>query len=292
MEQALHINDRELMADERNERFKLLGLTVPALLLITFVVLISMAGLFWQSFYYKGVFTFANYERIILSDSYWYIFRTTFLLSIYVTALAILLGYPLAYFISQLPSRYAPIFLGLILLPFWTSVIVRTYAWLVILQRTGIINKTLIHYGIIEEPLRLAYNFNATVIGMLHIMLPFLVLPLYSSMKAIDPDYRRAAISLGASPTRSFWTVFYPLTLPGLNAGAILVFVNCLGFYITPQILGGGRVVTLSMQVYDNATLYSDWGAASSLGFAMLVLVFGFLYLGNAFSKILAKGRR
>jgi putative spermidine/putrescine transport system permease protein/spermidine/putrescine transport system permease protein len=129
--------------------------------------------------------------------------------------------------------------------------------------------------GIVSEPLSLIYNAAGVVLGMLHIMLPFMILPLYAAMKSVDPMLIKAAISLGATRRRAFYTIFMPLTLPGLIAGSLLVFIYCLGFYITPQILGGGRVNLVSMKILENATVYSDWGAASALGVVLLVVTLG-----------------
>ena len=165
----------------------------------------------------------------------------------------------------------------------WTSLLVRCYAWLVLLQRKGIVNTWLTDLGVIETPLRMMHNFTGTTIGMVHIMLPFMVLPLYGSMKAISGDYMRAASSLGASPVKAFWQVFVPLSLPGLAAGVIIGFVLCLGFYVTPALLGGGRVMMWSMQIERNVTYHSDWGAASALGVVLLVMTLGILWLVGRF---------
>jgi putative spermidine/putrescine transport system permease protein len=149
----------------------------------------------------------------------------------------------------------------------------------VLLQRRGLINTWLSDLGLIDGPLRLVHNFTGTSIGMVHIMLPFMVLPLYASMRAINPDYMRAAANLGASPVKAFWQIFVPLSLPGLAAGIVIVFVLCLGFYVTPALLGGGRVMMWSMQIERNVSYYGDWGAASALGVVLLVLTLGILWL-------------
>ena len=154
----------------------------------------------------------------------------------------------------------------------------RTYAWLVLLQRRGLINTWLSDLGLIGRPLQLVHNFTGTTIGMVHIMLPFMVLPLYASMRAINPDYMRAAANLGASPVKAFWQIFVPLSLPGLVAGIVIVFVLCLGFYVTPALLGGGRVMMWSMQIEPTSPL-RNWGAASALGVVLLVLTLGILWL-------------
>jgi ABC-type spermidine/putrescine transport system permease subunit I len=178
-----------------------------------------------------------------------------------------------------------------VLMPFWTSVLVRTYAWLVLLQNRGVINNTLISLGAISEPLSLANNLNGTLIGMVHVMLPFLVLPLYGSMKAVDANLLSAASNLGARPTRAFWDVFFPLSLPGLLSGALMVFVLCLGFYVTPAVLGGGRVVMVAMRIEANVRLYSSWGAASALGVVLILMTAALLLLAFWISRRSAGGR-
>ena len=148
----------------------------------------------------------------------------------------------------------------------------RTYAWLVLLQRNGIINQSLISAGFIDQPLQLAHNLTGSIIGMVHIMLPFLILPLYASMRTIDTDLIRAAIGLGSTPREAFWRVFLPMSLPGLFAGVVLVFILSLGFYVTPALLGGGRVQMLAQRIESTITIYSNWGAASALGVVLLLI--------------------
>lgn len=261
-----------LNEDDRRERMALSALSAPAVLLVGVILVLPVGWLFWLSFSGPDGLTAVNYMRLYENDAYVRIFQTTFVLSLIVTVLAALLGYPLAYLLSQLPKRLAMIGLLVVLLPFWTSILVRTYSWLVLLQRRGLVNRALIDLGIINEPLSLIYNSAGVVIGMLHIMLPFMVLPLYAAMKSVDPMLMRAAMSLGATRRHAFFTIFAPLTLPGLFAGSLLVFIYCLGFYITPQILGGGRVNLVSMKILENATVYSDWGAASALGVVLLAI--------------------
>jgi ABC-type spermidine/putrescine transport system permease subunit I len=262
----------ELEAKDSGERLRLLSLSLPALLLITVILLVPVGWLFWLSVSGPDGMTAANYVRLYENPAYLSIFQTTFLLSLAVTLLTALLGYPLAYLLSVLPRGLALLGLLVVLLPFWTSTLVRTYAWLVLLQRRGLINTLLLDLGLTEEPIGLVYNSAGVVIGMVHIMLPFMVLPLYAAMRSVDPMLVRAAISLGATRRVAFFTVFAPLTLPGLVAGSLLVFIYCLGFYITPQILGGGRVNMVSMKILENATVYSDWGAASALGVVLLLV--------------------
>jgi ABC-type spermidine/putrescine transport system permease subunit I len=159
-----------------------------------------------------------------------------------------------------------------VLLPLWTSLLVRTYAWLVLLQRKGLINNWAIELGLWTEPIALVHNMLGTLIGTVHVMLPFLILPLYSSMRAIDRNYLRAAANLGASPLKTFWSVFFPLALPGMATGALIVFILCLGFYITPAVLGGGKVIMVSSRIANDIEIFFNWGAASALGVVLLAL--------------------
>jgi putative spermidine/putrescine transport system permease protein/spermidine/putrescine transport system permease protein len=268
-----------LRRDAFTERLALLGLCSPAFLLVMVVMVAPVAWLFYLSFLDNaGNFSLEHYQRMIDSKSYARIFWTTFQVSVLTTVICILIGYPFAYFLSQLPPRAATICLIAVLLPFWTSLLVRTYAWLVLLQRKGLINTWAIDLGLWDTPVKLVHNLNGTLIGMAHIMLPFLVLPVYGSMKAIDRDFLKAASNLGASPTKAFWQVFFPLSLPGLFAGALIVFVLCLGFFVTPVVLGGGRVIMVSMRITDNIELFFNWGAASALGVVLLAMTMGVLY--------------
>jgi putative spermidine/putrescine transport system permease protein/spermidine/putrescine transport system permease protein len=182
---------------------------------------------------------------------------------------------------SQLPKKWAGLCMIGVLIPFWTSLLVRTYAWLVLLQKKGIVNTILVDLELISAPIKFVHNTSGTLIGMAHIMLPFLILPLYANMRTIDKDCIRAAASLGATPSRAFWTVFFPLSIPGLLAGLLIVFVLCLGFYVTPAILGGGRVIMVAMKISSNIELYFSWGAASALGVVLLLFTLLILFLAS-----------
>lgn len=263
------------------------GLTLPALCLVGVIILLPFGFLAWTSMFdTSGAPSAENYLRL-LRPAYVQAFLSTLELSAVVSLLCVLLGYPVAYLLSQLPPRAAQILLVLVLLPFWTSVLVRTYAWLVLLQRHGVINKLLIWTGAISEPLTLVNNWTGTIIGMVHVMLPFLILPLYASMKVIDSSLMRAAASCGAGPTKAFWQIYLPLTLPGLLAGVTLTFVMGLGFYLTPALLGGGRVATLSVMMADAIRVYSNWGAASALGVTLVVVTGLFLFSLRLLSRML-----
>ena len=281
------MNVAGLRADAARERAVLAALASPAFLILGGLLFIPAGWLFWLSFYDETGLSLANYRRMVTEPAYLSVFEVTLELSLLVTVLAVCLGYPLAYMIAKLPGRAATICLTLVLVPFWTALLVRTYAWLVLLQRRGILNTLLLKWGLIDQPLALVHNFTGTAIGMLHIMIPFLVLPVYANMRTLDRDYVRAAASLGATPAGAFWRVYLPLTFPGLAAGTVMVFVICLGFYVTPQFLGGGRVTTVSMKIQQNVTTYVDWGAASALGVVLFMLTAGIFWLA---SRVLSLG--
>ncbi|MDB0065264.1 ABC transporter permease [Oceanospirillaceae bacterium] len=275
-------NASTLKAEDCRERLTFLGLSMPAVLAILIVVFLPIFWLSSLSFYNAaGELSTENYARIFESALYRRTFVVTFQISIAVTVICILLGYPLCYLLTKVKDRTAAILMIFVLVPFWTSVLVRTYAWLVLLQRNGIINSSLMSLGIIEEPLQLAHNLTGSIIGMVHIMLPFLILPLYATMRNIDTDLVRAAVGLGSSPRGAFWRVFFPMSLPGLFAGIVLVFILSLGFFVTPALLGGGRVQMLAQRIESTITIYSNWGAASALGVVLLLLALVMIWLMN-----------
>lgn len=268
---SITLGDAEGEAPAKKRNFTW-TLSLPAVVLLAVVCVAPLVVLFALSFVEGGQPTLAHYTRILTSPAYLTILQTTFALSVGVMVLAVVLGYPLCYFIVNLPEKWRPLALALVSLPLWTSILVRTFAWQILLQRRGVINSILMDVGLIQQPLQLAFTIWGAMLGMLHIVLPLFVLPVYVAMTQIDRRLLQAASSLGASNTRVFWTVFAPLTIPGVAAGMLIVFIYALGFYITPEILGGGKVITVSMKVAENATMYSEWGAASSLG-AVLLLV-------------------
>jgi putative spermidine/putrescine transport system permease protein len=222
-----------------------------------------------------------NEERQI----YLFIFGRTLWISLLVTALGLLLGYPLAYLLATLPLKYSNILMIAVLLPFWTSLLVRTTSWIVLLQTNGVINDLLVWTGFINEEgrIQMIYNQMGTVIAMTHILLPFMVLPLYSVMKTIPSSYMRAALSLGANPLTAFFRVYAPQTVPGIGAGSILVFILSVGYYITPALVGGrtGQMISNFIAFHMQKSL--NWGLAAALGAILLV---GVLILYWAYQKI------
>jgi putative spermidine/putrescine transport system permease protein len=216
------------------------------------------------------------------------IFLRTFWIGLVVTALCLLLGYPLAYKLASLPTRLSNLLMILVLLPFWTSLLVRTGAWVVLLQREGPINGALLGLGLIEEPLQLVYNRFGVYVAMTHILLPFMVLPLYSAMRGIPRDYVRAAASLGARPLTAFRRVYLPQTVPGIAAGCLLVFILAIGYYITPALVGGGndQMVSYFVAFFTNQTV--NWGMAAALG---TVLLLATLLLYGLYARLVSTDR-
>ncbi|WP_397455603.1 ABC transporter permease [Pseudomonas versuta] len=206
------------------------------------------------------------------------IFARTFWMGLVITCICLVLAYPLAYLLANLPARQSNLLMILVLLPFWTSVLVRVAAWIVLLQSGGLINSALISMGLIDKPLELVFNRTGVYISMVHILLPFMILPIYSVMKGISPTYMRAAISLGCHPFASFWRVYFPQTYAGVGAGCLLVFIIAIGYYITPALLGSpnDQMVSYFVAFYTNTSI--NWGMATALG-GLLLLATVVLYL-------------
>ncbi len=194
------------------------------------------------------------------------IFARTFWMGAVITVICLLLAYPLAYLLANLPTRKSNLLMILVLLPFWTSILVRVAAWIVLLQSGGLINGALLKLGLIDQPLQLVFNRTGVYIAMVHIMLPFMILPIYSVMKGISPSYMRAAISLGCHPFASFWRVYFPQTVAGVGAGCLLVFILSIGYYITPALLGSpnDQMVSYFVAFYTNSTINWAWPPPSA----------------------------
>ncbi|MEL7114190.1 MAG: ABC transporter permease [Pseudomonadota bacterium] len=203
------------------------------------------------------------------------LFIRTLWMSLVITGTCILLGYPIAWLLANLPMRQANVLLILVLLPFWTSLLVRTSAWKVMLQQQGVINDVLVWIGLVADDSRLVMinNQTGTIIAMTHILLPFMILPMYSVMQTIPPSYLRAAKSLGATNWTAFWRVYFPQSVPGIGAGSILVFILAIGYYITPEIVGGTRGVFISNRIAFHISSSLNWGLAAALGTILLAVV-------------------
>jgi putative spermidine/putrescine transport system permease protein len=216
---------------------------------------------------------------------YFTLFKRTLIMSLAITAACIALAYPVAWLLANLPSAKANLLMILVLLPFWTSLLVRTSAWKVMLQQQGVINDVLVWIGLVADDARLVMinNQAGTIIAMTHILLPFMILPMYSVMQTIQPTYLRAAKSMGATNWTAFWRVYFPLSVPGIGAGSILVFILAIGYYITPELVGGTKGVFISNRIAFHISTSLNWGLAAALGTILLAVV---LILYWAYDKI------
>ncbi|MGI9307395.1 MAG: ABC transporter permease [Gammaproteobacteria bacterium] len=203
------------------------------------------------------------------------LFWRTIVMSAAITLLTFLLGYPTAFLLASLPAGRANLLLVFVLLPFWTSLLVRTTSWIVLLYREGVVNDILLASGVLQgaERWELIHNKTGTLVAMTHILLPFMILPLYSVMKTIPPSYMRAARSMGAGAFTAFRRVYFPQTIPGIGAGAILVFILAIGYYITPELVGGSEGTFISNRIAYHVRSSGNWGLASALGLMLLALV-------------------
>jgi len=211
------------------------------------------------------------------------LFERTLWMSLVITGLSVLLAYPVAYLLANLPLRYSNLLMILVLLPFWTSLLVRTTTWIAILQTQGVLNDLLVWLNVIDEAGRLQMIFNktGTIVAMTHILLPFMILPLYSVMKTISPSYMRAARSLGANPTIAFIRIYIPQTVSGIGAGSLLVFILSIGYFITPALVGGQSGQLISNLIAYHMQKSLNWGLAGALGFILLALVLVVYYFYN-----------
>ena len=218
----------------------------------------------------EGVQSQPENKQILLK-----LFGRTLFMSLIITGACILLGYPVAWILANLPMRIANLLMILVLLPFWTSLLVRTSAWKVMLQQQGVINDTLVWLGLVDDAARLVIINNqfGTIVAMTHILLPFMILPMYSVMQTIPPSYLRAAKSLGATDWTAFWRVYFPQSVPGIGAGSILVFILAIGYYITPEIVGGTKGVFISNRIAYHISSSLNWGLAAALGTILLAAV-------------------
>ncbi|HEV8533509.1 MAG TPA: ABC transporter permease [Methylomirabilota bacterium] len=250
-----------------------LALVGPAFVLLLAVYLYPLARLLVLSLTGgDGALGFGAYRRFLESSVYVGVLLRTFRISLVVTVVCLMVAYPVSLVLSRAGSLTLRVLMVFVLLPLWTSILVRTYAWMVLLQANGVVNNLLRRLNVIDEPLRLMYNETGVVIGMAQVLLPFAILPVYASLRNIDPRLPAAARIMGAGPWRRFLSVTLPLSLPGVAAAGLLVFVQALGFFITPALLGGSRVITLAMVIETQVVDLLDWGLASAVAMVLLVV--------------------
>ncbi len=258
------------------------GLTYLAVFLVVPVALV-LTYAFFRRGTFGGVvyeFTFDNFRRLA-DPVFLRVVANSIRLALIATGISLLLAYPAAYAIASLPRRLRTVGLLLVVLPFWSNFLIRTYAWIVLLNPVGLINSILTGTGIVGAPLSLLYNEGAVVVGLVYIYLPLMVLPLYASIERLDPALREASADLGASSVRTFLTVTFPLTLPGVVAGCIFVFVPSLGNFVIPELLGGGRTVMVGNLIRDQFLRARDWPFGSVLGMSLIGLMM-LLLMGQA----------
>lgn len=242
---------------------------LPAFLIVAVLFVWPLMRIFLMSF--EGETPLALYRAFFGSAGYRAALVNTFEISVQVTAACVLLGFPYAWCMVNAKRGTAAVLIAVLMIPLWTSMLVRSYAWLLILNRNGLVNELLMRIGWVDAPLDLVHNRVGVLIGMTQILLPFFVLPLYAVMRGFDMGLLRAAKSLGASPVRAFRTVFLPGVAPGLTAGTLLVFVVAIGFFITPAILGGAGDTMLSQLIEQQFTVTSNWGLGATMATILLV---------------------
>jgi putative spermidine/putrescine transport system permease protein len=244
----------------------------PALLLVGLLFLFPIALLTFRSFG-GGEFSLQNYETLFSSSLYINSLMATLKISIFVVVGCILFGFPIGYVLATAPNRWRPVLILAVLLPFWSSILVRNFAWIYLLQRRGPINEFLISVGITNEPISFMFNQFGVVLGMTNTLLPFMILPIYVALQSQDRTYLEASSSLGAKPETAFMTVTLPLSMPGVMAGSLLVFATALGFFVTPALLGGGKVLVAATYITQEIETYFNWGVAGAASVILLVVV-------------------
>ncbi len=248
----------------------------PAVIFTLMFFVVPFIGMAIMSFVSKqtGQWSLANYSQFFSSASYWRAMTNSLEVTGIVTVISVLLAYPFAWILAfVVPERWQRLALMLAVLPFWTSYVVRSYSWLLVLAEKGLINTTLMDLGVLSTPVQLANTRSATVIGFVHFFVMLLTLTIFANLKQLSPNYRKAAADLGASPLQSFLHVTLPLTLPGIMVGAFLTFVLAIGDYITPQILGGNNELLMPQLIMMQIGRRGDFGSASALSIILMAVV-------------------
>ena len=256
---------------EKKTQRQYLLMLFPAFVLLGTVFIYPLIGTINRSFG-VGSFTLENYYAIFTNDIYISVMMTTFRISAMTTLVCVLLGYPVAYILTHVKPKTVRLLMIFVVLPYFTSIIVRTFAWVAILGRTGIVNQYIAALHLSDSPIELLYNEFSVIVGMTYVLLPFMVLTLYTVMHGIDQRLVRAAYSLGASRVSAFIHVFFPLSLPGLAGGVLLVFIMAIGFFITPALMGGPKEMTIAMLIDQEVEITLNWAFASALATVLLLV--------------------
>lgn len=260
-------------------------LVLPALTIMIVFYILPVLGI-WQISVTEPASGFGNFAKASQSSAVQTSFILTFRVAAVTTLGCVLLGYVVAYAVSNYAGRLTPLMLALVILPFWVSVLIRSFSWIVLLGRSGLVNDTLRDAGLIDSPLRLMHNEFGVLVAMIHVMLPFAILPMLTNMRGISNAYVLAARGLGASEWTAFRQVYFPQTLPGVMSGALLVFVLSLGFYITPALLGGGRVLMISEYITYQIQEFLNWGLGSAMSVMLLIATALVLLVASRFVNL------
>lgn len=252
-------------------KFRGIKLLLPTLVLLTIFFLLPVIALLLRSVLEPSP-GMGNYAELLGSSTYLRVFANTFLVATVVTAVTLLFGFPIAWLLAILPKKWSSLLFAILLLSMWTNLLARTYAWMVLLQHTGLINRLLMQAGLIEQPLTLVNNLIGVTVGMTYIMLPFLIMPLHATLRGIDPSTLRAAAICGATRWQAFWRVLLPLALPGIVSGGLMVFVMSLGYFVTPALLGGPSYMMLAELIAGLVQSLLNWGLAGAASFVLLVV--------------------
>ncbi|MGE0803154.1 MAG: ABC transporter permease [Lautropia sp.] len=269
-------------------------LAAPALVLLLLLYAWPVARVFWLSVALPSI-GIDNYLRFVSVPVYARILLNTLQVAAIVTIACLLLGYPLAWLLANVPRYLRSLLMIFVLLPFWTSLLVRTFGWMILLQREGPINRMLVASGLVDQPVKLVYSTLGAVIGMTHVLLPFMVLSLFSVMLGIDRRLLEAARTMGAGPVAVFRYVYLPLSMPGIAAGCLLVFIMALGFFITPALMGGPRDVLIAQLIETEVNTSLNWGFASALATILFVVTAGLYAVYDRFlgiGKTMSAGAR
>ncbi|MFO1144568.1 MAG: ABC transporter permease [Amaricoccus sp.] len=251
-----------------------IGYVMPALVLVLAFFAFPVMALLLRSVT-EPTLGLQNYAELFGTTTYLKIFLNTFVVSALVTLISVVVGFPVAWMLAIMPRRWSQIVFAILILSMWTNLLARTYAWMVLLQRTGVINKTLMSLGIISKPLELVNNLTGVTIGMTYIMLPFVILPLTGIIRSIDPAVLQAAALCGATRAQALRRVLLPLAMPGILSGALMVFVMSLGYFVTPSLLGGTANMMLAELIAQFVQSLVNWGMGAAAAFVLLVITLG-----------------
>lgn len=268
---SVELETKRTIPPKRRARPGGLAPVLPALVLVLVFFVLPVAALLTRSFT-EPVVGLQNYVELLGGTTYLKIFFNTFFVAAVVTVISLVVGFPVAWALAIMPRRAANIVFAIVLLSMWTNLLARTYAWMVLLQRTGVINKTLMALGLIDAPLAMVNNLVGVTIGMTYIMLPFIVIPLYGVIRKIDPMILQAAALCGANRRQAFFGVLLPLALPGMASGALMVFVMSLGYFVTPALLGGTANMMLAELIAQFVQSLVNWGMGGAAALALLVV--------------------